>query len=84
MISMLPYVEKVDKSDPNQTAVIAQVEPGSLRQVAGELAKEFGTEIKIDILELYVTPTMETADNRQQDNSTTQQDDDSEEDENTK
>ena len=58
MISMLPFVEKVDKSDPNTTSVIAQVEPGSIRPVAQKLAEEFGTEIRIDILELYVAPIM--------------------------
>ena len=59
MISMLPYVEDVDsKKDPTTTAVIAQIEPGSLRQVAQKLADEFGTDIKIDVLELYVAPTI--------------------------
>ena len=59
MISMLPYVDNVDKqTDPAVTAVIAQIEPGSLRQVAQKLADEFGDDIKIDILELYVAPTI--------------------------
>ena len=58
MISMLPFVENVDTSDPATTAVIAQIEPGSLRQVAQKLADEFGTDIKIDVLELYVAPTL--------------------------
>lgn len=81
MISMLPFVEKVDKEDPNQTAVIAQVEPGSLRQVAKQLADEFGTDIKIDILELYVSPTMEIADKNEskQQSTDNKQDDNSEE-----
>ena len=57
MVKMLPYVEKVDTSNETETAVIAQVEPGSIRQVAQKLAGVFGSEIRIDILELYVAPS---------------------------
>jgi ribosome maturation protein SDO1 len=57
MIKILPYIEKVDTSNPEETAVIAQVEPGSIRQVAQKLAGVFGADIRIDILELYVTPS---------------------------
>ena len=90
MISMLPFVEDVDtKKIPNTTAVIAQIEPGSLRQVAQKLADEFGTDIKIDILELYVAPTItddtkkektkkdnENAPNAEEDNEEDDDDDD--------
>ncbi|EAX96105.1 hypothetical protein TVAG_014970 [Trichomonas vaginalis G3] len=82
MISMLPLVEKVDKSDLNQTAVIAQVEPGSLRQVVKELAEQFGADIKIDILELYVSPTMEASEKKQDETGDKKQENDSDEEEN--
>ncbi|KAK8860599.1 hypothetical protein M9Y10_012264 [Tritrichomonas musculus] len=56
MISMLPIVESVEAKD-DMTVVIAQVDPGNLRPLARDLAAEFGTNIGIDILELYVTST---------------------------
>jgi len=56
MKSMLPHVESVDSSNPMQTTIIAQVDPGSLRGLAQELAHVFGTEVRIDVMELNVAP----------------------------
>ncbi|OHT01937.1 hypothetical protein TRFO_31130 [Tritrichomonas foetus] len=53
MVSMLPIVESIEVKE-DMTIVIAQVDPGSLRPLAKDLASEFGTDIGIDILELYV------------------------------
>ena len=71
MISMLPIVESVEPKD-DMTIVIAQVDPGNLRPLARDLAAEFGTNIGIDILELYVTSTKSQDPDRQ--NSTSKDD----------
>lgn len=79
MISMLPIVESVEPKD-DMTIVIAQVDPGNLRPLARDLAAEFGTNIGIDILELYVTSTKSQDIEHQ--NSTSKDDDDDKEDNN--
>lgn len=56
MISMLNHVESVNQNDPETTAIIAQIDPGSLRSTAISLAEIFGETIQIDILELNVNP----------------------------
>ena len=65
MISMLPIVESTEVKE-DTTIVIAQVDPGSLRPLAKNLAAEFGTNIGIDILELYVS-SAEVQENKQDD-----------------
>lgn len=76
MISMLPIVESVEAKDENNTIVIAQVDPGSLRPLAKDLAQEFGSDIGIDILELYVTSTKSAVSNQQRESKSDSDDED--------
>jgi ribosome maturation protein SDO1 len=53
LIEMLPIVESVEERE-ELVDVVAQVDPGNLRPLATELSKVFGTDLRIDILELNV------------------------------
>ena len=59
MASMLPIVESIEPKE-DVTVIIAQVDPGLLRPLAEDLVKEFGKNVGIAILELNVSPTVES------------------------
>ena len=56
MISMIPFIENILKDDNELIKIIAQVDPGNLRSLAQQLANTFGSDIRIDVLELNVAP----------------------------
>lgn len=68
MVSMLPMTESIDKSDPEYAKVVCQIDPGNIRQLATELAKVFGENTRIDILELHVTEKMKDEERLNDDN----------------
>ena len=57
MKEMIPLIESIDTTDPNLTSIIAQIDPGHLRPLAGKLVAEFGSNIAIDILDVNVSST---------------------------
>lgn len=59
MASMLPIVESIEPKE-DVTVIIAQVDPGLLRPLAEDLVKEFGKNVGIAILELNVSPAVES------------------------